>query len=71
MTLPISLEHYQQLVSASVKTGFEKEIWEIGAAAIRDWMIRNNPESFAMRLCERRWRSTSQRMESCLDPLSE
>jgi hypothetical protein len=48
MALPISLELYQQLVSASVKSGFEKETWEIGAAAIREWMIRNNPESFAM-----------------------
>jgi hypothetical protein len=48
MALPISLELYQQLVTASLKSGFEKEAWEIGAAAIREWMIRNNPESFAM-----------------------
>jgi hypothetical protein len=48
MTLPISLETYQQLISASVRTGFEQEAWEIGAAAIRDWMIRNDPEAFAI-----------------------
>jgi hypothetical protein len=48
MTLPISLEIYQQLVSASVKSGFSQEIWEIGAAAIREWMSKNNPDSFAM-----------------------
>jgi hypothetical protein len=36
------------LFSASVNSGFEKETWEIGAAAIREWMMRNNPESFAM-----------------------
>jgi hypothetical protein len=48
MPLPISIELYQQLVSASVQSGFEQEVWEIGAAAIRDWMVRNNPDSFAM-----------------------
>lgn len=48
MTLPISLEIYQQLLSASVQTGFRQEIWEIGAAAIREWMVRNNPDSFPM-----------------------
>jgi hypothetical protein len=48
MSLPIPLEIYQQLVSASVKTGFSQEIWEIGTTAIREWMARNNPESFAM-----------------------
>jgi hypothetical protein len=48
MSLPISLETYQQLVSASVQSGFQQEVWEIGAAAIRDWMVRNNPDSFGM-----------------------
>lgn len=48
MSLPISIELYQQLVSASVKSGFEKETWEIGAAAIREWMTRHHPDSFAM-----------------------
>lgn len=48
MSLPISMEIYQHLLSASAKSGFEQETWEIGAAAIREWMTRNNPESFAM-----------------------
>jgi hypothetical protein len=48
MSLPISLEIYQQLVSASVKTGFSQEIWEIGAAAIREWIVRNDPDAIAM-----------------------
>jgi hypothetical protein len=53
MTLPISFEIYQQLVSASVKSGFSQEIWEIGAAAIR----------LTERLCECGWRSQAQCME--------
>ncbi|GAB3436821.1 hypothetical protein [Massilia solisilvae] len=48
MALPVSLEIYQKLVSASVRTGFRQEIWEIGAAAIREWLSRHNPESFQM-----------------------
>jgi hypothetical protein len=48
MDLPISFEIYQQLLRASAGTGFEKEIWEIGAAAIRDWVVRNDPDSIAM-----------------------
>jgi hypothetical protein len=48
INLPISLELYQQLISASALSGFTKETWEIGAAAIREWMTRNNPESFVM-----------------------
>jgi hypothetical protein len=48
MDLPISLEMYQQLASASLKTGCRHEIWEIGAAAIREWLARNDPESFGM-----------------------
>jgi hypothetical protein len=48
MNLPISIEIYQQLLRASAGSGFEKEAWEIGAVAIRDWMIRNDPDSFAM-----------------------
>jgi hypothetical protein len=46
--LPISIEIYQQLLGASARGGFQKEAWEIGAAAIRDWMVRNDPDSFAM-----------------------
>jgi hypothetical protein len=42
MSLPISLEIYQQLVSAAAASGFEQETWEIGAVAIREWMVRNN-----------------------------
>jgi hypothetical protein len=57
MSLPISLEIYQQLVSASVISAFKQETWEIGAAAIREWMARNNPESFAMpHTCGYQWK---------------
>lgn len=48
MSLPISLEIYQQLLCASASSGFKQEAWEIGAAAIRDWLVRHNPETFAM-----------------------
>ncbi|MGZ5165517.1 MAG: hypothetical protein ACXWCQ_33900 [Burkholderiales bacterium] len=48
MSLPISLETYHQLLGASAKTGFDKEFWEIGTAAIRDWLARNAPETFGM-----------------------
>src|SRR4051812_48331046 len=48
MTLPISHEIYQQLVTASCEGGFEKEDWEIAAIAIREWMTRNSPDSFNM-----------------------
>lgn len=48
MSVPVSLEIYQQLLSASVRSGFKQEAWEIASAAIRDWMTRNDPESFAM-----------------------
>jgi hypothetical protein len=46
MELPISMSAYQQLLSAASETGFEKEFWEIGESAIRDWMIRHHPNSF-------------------------
>lgn len=46
MTLPISLETYQQLLGASAHTGYAKEIWEIGAVAIHDWLARNEPDVF-------------------------
>jgi hypothetical protein len=48
MSLPISLELHQQLAAASLKTGYRKEIWEVGAIAIREWLVRNDPETFAM-----------------------
>lgn len=47
MSLPISLETYQKLIHASVANGCQ-EIWDIGAAAIQEWMVRNNPDSLAM-----------------------
>jgi hypothetical protein len=48
MTLPISHEIYQQLISAAGQSGFVHEDWQIGAMAIREWMTRNSPESFPM-----------------------
>jgi hypothetical protein len=48
MSLPISLELHQQLAAASLRSGYEKEIWEIGAIAIREWLVRNEPDTFAM-----------------------
>lgn len=48
MPLPMPLELHQQLLLASIQSGFTQEVWEIGAAAIRDWLARNAPESFAM-----------------------
>jgi len=48
MPLPIPLELHQQLQLASIQSGFTKEAWEIGAAAIRDWLARNQPDTFNM-----------------------
>jgi len=48
MEFPISLEIYNQLNSASFDTGLEKEIWEMGELAIREWMVRHRPDSFTM-----------------------
>ncbi len=48
MALPISIELYQQLAAASFSNGLEQEPWEIGASALREWMIRHRPETFAM-----------------------
>lgn len=48
MPMPVPLELHQQLLLASIQSGFTQEVWEIGAAAIRDWLARNAPESFAM-----------------------
>jgi len=48
MTLPIPLELHQQLLLAAIQSDFKKEAWEIGAAAIRDWLGRNQPDTFAM-----------------------
>jgi hypothetical protein len=57
MSLPVTLEIYQQLLGASVNSAFKHEAWEIGAIAIREWMTRNNPESFAMpETCGYQWK---------------
>ena len=47
MDLPISLAVYHALLSASGATGYEKEFWEIGESAIRDWMVRHHPEVYS------------------------
>ena len=44
--LPLTREIYNHLLTASIKTGFEKEDWEFAAIAIREWAMRNNPDSF-------------------------
>ena len=46
VVLPLSREIYKHLLSASIKSGYEKEDWEFGAIAIREWAMRNNPDSF-------------------------
>lgn len=48
MQLPISLESYRMLLSASCDSGFEKEDWEIGEIAIQEWMVRHSPNAFKM-----------------------
>ncbi|WP_426212039.1 hypothetical protein [Massilia sp. TWP1-3-3] len=48
MDLTVTLETYTKLCAASADTGYQKEIWEIAAEAIRDWLARNAPESFGM-----------------------
>jgi hypothetical protein len=57
LSLPVTLEIHQQLLCASVNSAFKHEAWEIGAIAIREWMTRNNPESFAMpETCGYQWK---------------
>jgi hypothetical protein len=57
LSLPVTLEIHQQLLCASVNSAFKHEAWEIGAIAIREWMTRNNPESFAMQeTCGYQWK---------------
>jgi hypothetical protein len=48
MSLPISLEQHNQLLAAAIQSGFTQEVWEIGAAAIRDWLARNSPDTLGM-----------------------
>ncbi len=49
MALPISIDTYQQLLSASIVCGGNREIEEIGASAIREWITRNSPDSLKLR----------------------
>ncbi|WP_426104050.1 hypothetical protein [Massilia sp. TSP1-1-2] len=56
MDLPISIEVYQQLLSAAGETGFQKEFWEIGESAIRDWMVRHHPDSFSAPTAGYQWK---------------
>ena len=46
--LPISNEIFQQLCGAVSNSRYTLESWEIGELAIREWLIRNNPEAIAM-----------------------
>ena len=48
MEFPIAMDTYTKLCAASADTNYEKEIWEIAAEAVRDWLARNAPESFGM-----------------------
>ncbi len=46
--IPISMAVHWQLVGASIRTGFQKEDWEIAAEAIDEWVRRNDPEGVPM-----------------------
>lgn len=46
MALTISLALHQQLCHAVCQSHFEMEDWEIADAAIRDWMVRHDPDAF-------------------------
>jgi hypothetical protein len=48
MSMPISQEIYGKLCSASVDTGFAKEDWEITELAIREWLVRNAPDTIEL-----------------------
>lgn len=48
MNVPIHQSSYEQLVTAAVRTGFEKEYWEIAADAIDEWMRRHDPDTISM-----------------------
>jgi hypothetical protein len=47
MQIPITWAIYQQLMSASLDTGYKQEFWEIAATAIHEWMVRNAPQTIA------------------------
>ncbi|MES2320328.1 MAG: hypothetical protein V4631_22850 [Pseudomonadota bacterium] len=46
--IPVSIEIWQQLLGASIDTGYEKEDWEIAAEAINEWMRRHKPDTIPM-----------------------
>lgn len=46
--IPISLEVYHQLNRASLRTGGHKELWEIAAQAIDEWVRRHDPDGVPM-----------------------
>ena len=48
MEIPISMEIYHQLFSASSNTGYQKEHWEIAAEAIHEWVRRHEPDALSM-----------------------
>jgi hypothetical protein len=45
MDIPISLAVWYQLIDGCVKSGYQKEEWEIAAEAIDEWMRRHNPDA--------------------------
>lgn len=56
MDLPISNDVYQQLLLAAGATGYQKEFWEIGESAIRDWMVRHHPDVFSDPIAGYQWK---------------
>ena len=48
MDIPIPQAVYQQLLTASVRTGFKKEDWEIATEAIDEWLRRHEPDALSM-----------------------
>ena len=48
MDIPVSVKAWQQLLGASLDTGYEKEDWEIAAEAIDEWMRRHKPDAIPM-----------------------
>ena len=48
MSIPISLDVWNKLISASVDSGYEKEDWEVAAEAIYQWTRKNNPNAIPM-----------------------
>jgi hypothetical protein len=44
-SIAVSMEIHQLLFSACIDSGYKQEDWEIAAIAIREWIVRNNPNS--------------------------